>query len=146
MRFFNASSLETKGRLGGSSLEDWADSLPENSLGETTPPLSHVSRLGFIVLSLRTAPGLVALSILWVLFLIGLVFASILLIKWETPPRASVANLTAASLWVKDLGGWTARKLYCNPSQPCDASSPFSEDSPSNLRYEIQPETEVKTI
>lgn len=146
MQFFRDSKARIMAPLGSSSLEDWPSSL-ENSPGETTPPLSHVSRLEFIVLSLRTAPGLVVLSILWVLFLLGLVFASILLIRWETPPKASVASSTAASLLGKDLGGWKARRLYCLVSQPCDASSLFSEDDPSNLRYEIQLEqAEVKTV
>ena len=145
MQSFSAPSGAIKEPLGGSSLEDWPSFL-ESSPGETTPLLSRVSRLELIALFLRTAPGLAVLSILWVLFLLGLVFGFIQLISWEMPAKVSSANSTAASLSAENLDGWMARKLYCNRQQPCDILSLFSEDGPSNLKYEIQPEEEVMYV
>jgi hypothetical protein len=109
-------------------------------------PLFRASLLERIAAYLRTARGLAVASILWALFLIALVFVFIRLPGWETRPRASAPNSTAASQSANDSGGWTARRLYCSPSQPCDAWSPFSEDVPFSLRFETQPEEVTYTI
>lgn len=142
--FYNVLNQEIKGRLGNSSLEDWPSFL-ENSPGETMRPLFHASLLERINAYLRTPRGLAVACIWWILFLLGLVFVCIRLISWEIRPKASSASSTAASLLGKDLGGWRARRLFCSVLLPCDALSPFSEEGPSNLRYEIQPE-EVKYV
>ena len=142
MHFSHDSTKATKGRLGDSSLEDWSSFL-ESSPGEKTHPLSRVSRLELIALSLHHLPGLVVVSIFYLILLGALAFAFIQLISWETVARDTSASSMAVSLSGSDLGLWKARRLYCSPSQPCDGSSPFSEDGPSNLRYEIQIEVEL---
>lgn len=145
MRSSKGSMKGTREPSGASWLAPFS-STQENSQTEATGPLSRVSRLELFILTLRTLPGLIVLSILWILFLVALVFGSMLLTLWAMQPRGSAASSTAVLLWASDLGIWTARRLYCLADRPCDASSPFSEDSPSNLRYVIHPKVElVKT-
>lgn len=67
-----------KERLGTSSLEDWSSFL-ENSRGETMRPLFRASLPERISAFSRTPRGLDVLCILWIMFLLGLVFASTLL-------------------------------------------------------------------
>jgi hypothetical protein len=76
MHFLHAWSQEIKGRLGDSSLEDWA-SLLESSPGETTRATSRVSLPERIAASSRTPRGLAVICTLWIAFLLGLVFAFI---------------------------------------------------------------------
>jgi hypothetical protein len=142
MRSLPDSIKATKGRLGDSSLEDWPSFL-ENSRGEKTPLLSHVSRWEIIALCLHEAPGLAVLCICWIAFLAALGFGFIQLISWETPPKDSAHSSTAAYRLVSDLGIWTARRLWCFPHQPCDAWSPFSEDARSSLKYEQEVEVRL---
>lgn len=144
MRYSNDLKPEIKEPLGGSSLEDWASFL-ENSHGGTMRPLFRASLLERICAYSRTPRGLAVISILWALFLIALVFVFTPRTSWEIPVKAFTASSTAASLLGKNLGGWTARRLYCTPSQPCAASNPFSEEGPFNLRLEMHPE-EVKYV
>lgn len=136
MRPSTDSKRATKGLSEESLRAAYLSSL-ENCHGATTPPQFPASLLGRIARFSRTPPGLAVISILWALFVFALVFASIPLTSWEMPARASNASLTAAFLLESDSDGWMARRLFCSPSRPCDALSPFSEDSPSNLRYEI---------
>lgn len=134
------STGRTKGRLADSSLEDWASSL-ENFPGEETLPPLAVSRWEFIVLSLRTAPGLVVLCICWLLLILVLLFGSILLISWGIPSWAGVANSTAVLALENDSAGWMGRRLYCSASLPCDVYSPFSADGLFFWKYETDDET-----
>ena len=140
-----ASKLLLKARLGDSSLEDWASFL-ENSRGGTMRPLFRASLLERIGAYSRTPRGLAVVCICWIAFVLALVFASTLLTSWGMPRSGSAASSTAASLSEKSLDGWMVRRLYCSPHQPCDAWSPFSEDDPFNLRFEIQPEEVTYTI
>jgi hypothetical protein len=142
MRFSPDSIKATKGRLGDSSLEDWPSFL-ENSRGEITPHQSPASLPARIAAFSRTPRGLAVICICWVLFLLALVFAFTPRTSWVTQRWVTEASSTAVSASGNDLGGWMARRLYCFPHQPCDAWSPFSEDAPSSLRYEMQQETRM---
>lgn len=126
-----------KGRLGGSSLEDWPSFL-ENSPGEETLPPSPASLPARIAAYLRTPRGLGVLCILWLLFLLALVFVFMPLTSWVMQRSGSSASSTAVSLSVSGLDGWTARRLFCSHNQPCDALSHFSAVDPFNSKYETQ--------
>lgn len=141
MRLFSDWSPGIKGPLGTSSLREWADyASRENFLGEETPLLSHVSQPELIVLSLRTAPGLVALSILWVLFLLGLVFGFTLLTLWGIQAWVTPASSTAAWHVESDSAGSTGRRPYYCHSLQCEELSSFSAGGRSSLKYETQVE------
>lgn len=112
MSVFSDWNRVTKEPLANSSLEDWSSYL-ENFPGEPTPPLSRVSRLELIILSLHTLPGLIVISILWVVLVLGLVFASILLISWEMPARASTVSSMAVLPLESDWDTWIARRPFC---------------------------------
>ena len=103
-------------------------------------PLFRASLPERIAAYSRTARGLAVICIWWVLFLLALVFVFTPRTSWETPRRAYAASSTGALPSENDSDGWAARRLCCSPSQPCDAWSPFSEDIPSSLRFEMQPE------
>src|SRR6267378_2142480 len=83
-------------------LDDWPPGpwhfIQENSPGETTSPRYPASRLERIVQWLRSPRGLGVVSILWVLFLVGLVFVFTQRISWGTPAKVSNPSSTAASL------------------------------------------------
>lgn len=142
MQSFNDSSPQIKAPLGDSSLEDWASFL-ENYPGGTMRPLFRASPLERISAYLRTPRGLAALSIWWVLFLLGLVFVFTPRMSWGIYQKASTASSMVVLPSERSSAGWTTRRLYCSHSQPCDVWNPFSVESPFNLRFEIQPE-EVK--
>ena len=146
MRFFSDSSKATKGRLGDSSLEDWASFL-ENSPTEQTSPHSGESKQALIGLGSLHRRALAVVFICWIAFVAAMVFGFILLTSLATPAKASDRSSTVASPWASGLDGWMGRRLWCFPRQPCDAWSPFSEDGPSNLRYvTLFPEVELVKI
>src|SRR4051812_18985290 len=122
--------VQTWVRLGSSSLEDWPSFLENCPLGETHP-ISALSRLDFILLSIHLAPGLVVLSICWLLLVLALVSGSILLILWGMPAWGSTASSTAALHWASDWDGWTARRQFCSPYLLCDGLSRTLPEDPS---------------
>lgn len=118
-------------------MEAWADYVTqENSLGEIMPLLSHVSRLDLIGLSLHTAPGLVALSILWVLFFIALVYACIQLISWETAARGTSASSMVVLRLESGSAGSTGRRPFLYQRLQYDDWSSTLAAGRFNLKYE----------
>jgi hypothetical protein len=145
MLSFSASKRATKAHSADCSLEDWPSFL-ENCPGGTMRPLFRASLLERIAASSRTPRGLAALCICWLLLILALVFVFTLLTTWETRARDFVVSSTAVSQSENDSDGWMARRLYCSPRQPCDAWSPFSEDVPFSLKFEMHHEAELVTI
>lgn len=142
MRSYSALKAATK-ELSAASLRAAYLSTLESYRTEETRPTSRASLLARIAASSRTPSGLAVICICWVLFLLVLVFACTPRTSWVTQRWVTEANSTAASLSEKSLDGWTARRLYCYPLQPCDAWSPYSEDERSNLRFETRDEVRL---
>jgi hypothetical protein len=69
--------------------------------------------------------------------LLVLVFGFIPLTSWETPKGLPVPAQRLHRSRRKAWMDGQAESCTALSSQPCDAWSPFSEDSPSNLKYEI---------
>lgn len=145
MPSFSGWTSRIRGRLGTSSLEAWADYIPENCPTEPTPLLSHVSLLDFIALSLHFLPGLVVVSICWMLCLLAAVFVSILLTLWVMSAGASAASSTDVSPWASGLDGWKARRLYCYLPQPCDDASLTLLEGRSSLKFETLEVDDVRS-
>lgn len=146
MLSFNAWSSQIMERLGGSSLQDWSSFVtPESCPGEAMPPLSRVSRLELIVLSLRTVPGLVMLSILWVLFLLGLVFGSILLISWGTLRWGSSVSSMAVLHLASDSAGSTGRRPFLCQCPQCDDWQTTLAEGRSSLKFETLEQSDART-
>ena len=142
MLSFSASNRATKAHSADCSLEDWPSFL-ENCPGGTMRPLFRASLPERIARYVRTARGLAALCICWLLLILALVFGFTLLTTWEIPARGFVVTSTDASPSEKSLDGWTARRLYCSAHQPCDAWSPTSADGHFGLRLELQRKEEL---
>lgn len=139
MQFFKGTSEETK-----ECLDDWPPgpwhSLQENSLGETTSLRSPASRLERIVQWSRTPKGLGVVSILWVLFLVGLVFVSIQRMSWGTPARAGAASSTAASLSERNWDVLMDRRPFCCQHPLYADWNLYFLEGRSSLKYEIHEE------
>jgi hypothetical protein len=126
--------------LGGSNLEDWSSFLesspgPETSQTSAASRPARVSRLSFIALSLHLAPGLVLISIFWLLLLLGAVFVSIRLISWATAERGLSPSLEAVLPSESDWDEWTDKRRSFCPDLLCGDWNKLWDDDPLLWKY-----------
>lgn len=140
MRFFNGWRNLTKGPLGTSSLETWADYIQEScQIGGMRIPLGGYSPAPIGQPS-PTPRISIACFIYWMLFLAGLVSAYILLTSWETPGRGSVASSMAVSPSERNWDILMARRPFCCQPLPSGESNPYFLEDRSSLKFETSEE------
>lgn len=138
MLSFSAWTSQMRGRLGTSSLEDWASYIQESCPTAATSPTSLAFWRLYTWLASPCLQDLVAAFMCYVMFLLVLAYVFILLTLWGTAGSAFGASLTAASHWESGLGIWMARRPSCYQPPLCDELSNTFLEGRSSLKFETQ--------